>query len=624
MDHSLKTVNKILRGLIFPLSLGFVIGFLFGIYKAARYIYLNEYFEYGMYNISLFIFRQLLTKWSLSVSFMVVILYFGIISTYSLIKIKAKTGKKSLDFLVALVMSCAFFLTGAYLNYRFVFFGFYTPRGVGYIILVLIFAIILMLFLKWFLFKINYEWARRIFSGFLGFEKKIRIFAASIFAFLMILNIISFSYKNRNIPHGPNVLLIVVDTLRSDHLGSYGYKRNTSPNIDQLAKDGILFKNSISQAPWTLPSVATILTSLYPSAHQAKDFSKKLSSRLITLPEILMDHFYETGGIISGDFVSSHYGFNQGFGFFDEKSISGHRGISSRTISKKAIKFMRKNRNRKFFLFLHYFDPHFNYILHKRYNYFPNYNGKLYSGQDIGELRRIRFNLSGDDIDYLKALYDAEISFTDEHIGLLFNELKKLNLYDNTMIIVTADHGEEFMERGWLGHSTTLYSEQINVPLILRIPNGKMGLSVDKYVGLIDIMPTIMEISGIEKNGKKTFVQGINLLGDDTLENKRVIFSEVSYMDQGIRAFQQSAVWEQWKIRRNMKDNSLELYNIKMDKDERNDLSSNHRVVLGQMKELLAQWETMNHRVVDKKKINETVNMEEELKSRLRSLGYIN
>jgi arylsulfatase A-like enzyme len=192
------------------------------------------------------------------------------------------------------------------------------------------------------------------------------------------------------------------------------------------------------------------------------------------------------------------------------------------------------------------------------------------------------------------------------------------------MIIVTADHGEEFMERGWLGHSTTLYSEQINVPLILRIPNGKMGLSVDKYVGLIDIMPTIMEISGIEKNGKKTFVQGINLLGDDTLENKRVIFSEVSYMDQGIRAFQQSAVWEQWKIRRNMKDNSLELYNIKMDKDERNDLSSNHRVVLGQMKELLAQWETMNHRVVDKKKINETVNMEEELKSRLRSLGYIN
>jgi arylsulfatase A-like enzyme len=626
MDRRLGIAKKVVPGYLYPLSIALIIGFLFGCYKATRSIYVNEYVQYGMYNACLFTFRGIVTKWALLIPFIVAILQFGALATYSLMKIKFRSEKKSLDFLVALVLSSVFLLIGVLVNYRFGFFGFYTPAGLAYITGVLIVAIILMVFLKILLFRINYEWAGRIYSRFSGFKKSSKVVSVCVTIFLIFLNIAVFGYKKANVPHGPNVLLIVVDTLRSDHLGSYGYVRKTSPNIDRLARESILFKSSISQAPWTLPSVATILTSLYPSVHEAKDFSRKLSSRLITLPEILMDHFYETGGIISGDFVSSHYGFDQGFGFFDEESICGHKGISSPSVSKKAIGFLRKKKKEKFFLFLHYFDPHFNYVSHDKYHYSPNYTGRLSSGEDIGELRKMRNNLSPDDIDYLVALYDGEISFTDEYIGFVLEELKALNLYDNTLIILTADHGEEFMERGWLGHSTTLYSEQIAVPLILKSPKRKKGLSFDNHVGLIDIMPTALELCGIEKNDKMV-MQGVNLLElieGRTLREKGAVFSEVSYIDEGIRAFKQSAVWKQWKITRNMKDNSYELYNIELDRDERNNLLGNNKVVFEQMKDLLAQWERTNHGIVAKKGAHDTVIMEGQLKSRLKSLGYIN
>jgi arylsulfatase A-like enzyme len=149
---------------------------------------------------------------------------------------------------------------------------------------------------------------------------------------------------------------------------------------------------------------------------------------------------------------------------------------------------------------LHYFDPHYNYVLHNKYNYYASYNGIVRSNHPILDLWRVRQNLSADDMRYLVSLYDSEITFTDEYIGKLLVGLKKQGLYDNSIIIVTSDHGEEFMERGWIGHAVTLYQELLRVPLIITVPGGR-GRIVNDPVGLIDIMPTTLGYLGLKVPG---------------------------------------------------------------------------------------------------------------------------
>jgi choline-sulfatase len=619
-------MRRIAKGVISALALGLVIGFLFGCFKTCRSLYANGYLGYGMYNLLLFVFHQVVTKWSIFSSILMGIAYVVIISTYSTVKVMVKEEKRSLDVLVAGAASLVFLAVAFYMNHRFFAFGFFTPKGIVYMGIALAFSIALLFFLKSRLLPIRYARARGVLTSCLRLRKSTLTVAVGAGVFLMLLHGGVALYTMGNIPRGPNVLLIVVDTLRPDHLGCYGYKRNISPNIDQLAREGLVFRNCISQAPWTLPSIATLLTSLYPSVHGASDFSRKLSYRLVTLPELFRNQFYETGGIVSGDFVSSQYGFDQGFGYFDEKSICGHKGISSPAISRKAIEFLRRKKDKRFFLFLHYFDPHFNYVQHDKYHYFAEYAGRLHSGQDIGELRRLRRSFSADDIDYLKALYDGEISFTDEYVGLVLKELNRLGLYENTLVIFTADHGEEFMERGWLGHSTTLYAEQINVPLIVKLPGARVRRTVENRVGPIDIMPTVLGICDIDSNGSMC-MQGANLQGlveRMGVMDERSIFSEVSYIDEGIRAFKQSAILGQWKITKNMKDDSYELYNVRADQQERRNVADQNKVVVEEMKDLLHEWEKQNRTIIGNDGLHDTITMDEELKSRLRSLGYIN
>jgi len=245
------------------------------------------------------------------------------------------------------------------------------------------------------------------------------IFAGVILLSISKLGIFS-KYKFEKIKE-PNVILIIIDTLRTNHLSSYGYKRETTPNIDKFASESYLFKNVISAAPWTTPSIGSIITSQYPAVLGYNDQPVILDSRFITLAEIFKKNNYITGGVIAHQYISTSFGFDQGFDFFDEENAKGHGHISSPSITKKAVSFLKDNQNKKFFLFLHYFDPHYDYILHENYNYYPDYDGPLFSGEPIFKLREIAPSFSDNDIDYIKALYDSEINFTDEHIGKLLD-----------------------------------------------------------------------------------------------------------------------------------------------------------------------------------------------------------
>jgi arylsulfatase A-like enzyme len=298
----------------------------------------------------------------------------------------------------------------------------------------------------------------------------------------------------------PSILLIIIDTLRADHLGCYGYGRNTSPNIDELAAQSIFFKNAISTAPWTSPAIGSMFTAQYPHVLGYESEAVVLDERFLCLAEILRNQGYTTHGIISHIYVSHDLGFDQGFQSYDEENAQGHGHVSSPSVTDKAIAFLDEHKNDKFLLFLHYFDPHCDYILHEPYNYYPEYQGPLMSGQPIEDLRLRANTMSADDVRYLNALYDSEIRFTDEHLGRLLEHLKEIGIYDDLLIVLVADHGEEFLERGdfWIGHTKAVYQELVHVPFIVKLPGKPEARVVEQYVSLVDLMPTMVSAAGLE------------------------------------------------------------------------------------------------------------------------------
>jgi arylsulfatase len=298
-------------------------------------------------------------------------------------------------------------------------------------------------------------------------------------------------------PTLPDVVLIVVDTLRADHLSCYGYERNTTPNIDRLAREAIRFENAISTAPWTLPSVASLLTGQYPSALGIHDQPARIDDRFPLLSELLREHGYATRGFVSHAMVSARLGFGRGFDVYHEEASIEHRSITSTAITQKAISFLSGDEERPVFLFLHYFDPHYDYWLHGEHNFSAPYRGRLGSGESVPDLWGELDTLSPEDVAYLISLYDSEIAFTDRHIGALLDELEAQDRFDDSIVIVTADHGEEFLERGWLGHSITLHQELIRVPLIIKLP-GVGARVVETPVSLMDVAPSLLRHLGLE------------------------------------------------------------------------------------------------------------------------------
>lgn len=268
----------------------------------------------------------------------------------------------------------------------------------------------------------------------------------------------------------PNILLVVIDTLRADHLGCNGYFRDTSPNIDHLAREGLIFNHCYSQAGWTLPSFTSIFTSLYPKDHGVTDWKMVLDSSLTTLTEALKDQGYHTCACPSMFHLDTGSGFEQGFDVYHTEVARPRteRGTATSPKVNELVLTDIKKARRPFFIWAHYFDPHSLYLSHPGYEF----------GEDLVDK------------------YDSEIAFVDAHIGQLIEELKERDLYDNTVIIITADHGEEFQDHGGRHHHT-LYQEIIHIPLIIRVP-GLEPRIIEEPVEQIDLAPTILGLAGID------------------------------------------------------------------------------------------------------------------------------
>jgi len=342
-------------------------------------------------------------------------------------------------------------------------------------------------------------------------EKRLRAVAGLLVALVIAVIAVKAGTPAKPVaPAGaPNILLISIDSLRRDHLSAYGYKHPTSPHIDKLAREGVRFHVTVSPATWTLPSHVTMLTSLPPRLHGVRDVYERFSSDVTTLAEVLADAGYATAGFVAGSFLSSTHGFAQGFDHYDDYTILNRtrqetRGPTSPTSLGLVRRWLgrRGDPDRPFFIFLHLWDVHYDYVPPPPYDtmFDPDYKGDI-----TGELLNPRINrdLPQRDIEHLVALYDGEIRYTDEHLGKLFDLLAKRGDLDNTIVVVTADHGDEFFEHGAKGHGKSLFDEVLLVPLVIRYPPRiPAGRVVEQQVRLLDIGPTILSLAGIERPEK--------------------------------------------------------------------------------------------------------------------------
>jgi arylsulfatase A-like enzyme len=313
------------------------------------------------------------------------------------------------------------------------------------------------------------------------------------------------------------VVLVSIDTLRADHVGAYGYERDTTPFLDRLARGGIQFNRAYSQASWTLPAHMSLLTSLHPEIHGVLDDELALAEEVTTLAEALQAAGLRTAAFVTCDYVGRAFGFGQGFQDFAEllpedflDNPFGNEEYTAREVTDHAVEWLQQHAGGSFFLFLHYFDPHADYAPPEPYAslFDPDYRGTA-SGEYkwlrpyIKRLRRPEPEpkpIAPRDFEHVVALYDGEIRYVDTELARLYDALERKNLLDETLIVVTADHGEEFNDHGSMeGHGWTLYEEVIHVPLILRFPGSTAsGLEVDELVQLIDVAPSIVDALGIE------------------------------------------------------------------------------------------------------------------------------
>jgi arylsulfatase A-like enzyme len=306
-------------------------------------------------------------------------------------------------------------------------------------------------------------------------------------------------------PDRINVMIIAVDTLRADHLGCYGYARDTSPHLDSFAAEGVLCERCESQAPWTLPSFSTVFTSLYPTQHGAETVYSALRKSVPTLAGILKEHGYATGGVVNAPALKPAYGVDRGFGRYEMTPPDGRTATGT---TRDALALVDSMRDAPFFAFVHYFDPHLAYSPPAPYDkrFTTPYEGRIGYSFNLEGFSRVRGqmfaqmrDLSPGERDRIVGLYDGEIAFTDSAIADLLRGLDERNLRDNTLIVFLSDHGEEFFEHGGFEHGHSLYEELVHVPLLFRLP-GRLaaGTRLQLPVRLLDVAPTILDFLGIE------------------------------------------------------------------------------------------------------------------------------
>ncbi len=420
----------------------------------------------------------------------------------------------------------------------------------------------------------------------------------------------------------PNVLLIVIDTLRADHLSAYGYARKTSPNLDRLAAEGVLYESCISAASWTLPAHASLCTGLFPRDHHSTSESWALEDSFDTLAELLKGAGYHTGGFSNNVWTNDDTGLKQGFDTFHEMwrgQSERVKGIShddptvdmgaAATNSEVLAWLDGLPGGEPFFVFINYFEPHLPYRPTR-----PHESDFLPEGADRETVRRLRsfrtpreygyilrvpwMKVSQQEIEILTDLYDAEIAYTDALLGQLMAGLGSRGLLENTLLVITSDHGEHLGENHMLSHKLSVYDPLLKVPMILWGPKlVPAGVRVRTQVQAHDAFGTILERSGVRRP-----VPGLPLADRE----RPYTFAQLDYPRIFLEAIEKKIPgWSTEGFARGLtavrgtryklisgSDGSLELYDLEHDPGETRNLAEQQPAVLETMREALEAFKS--------------------------------
>ncbi|MDD9940911.1 MAG: sulfatase, partial [Myxococcales bacterium] len=297
----------------------------------------------------------------------------------------------------------------------------------------------------------------------------------------------------------PDVVIVMVDTLRADHLSLYGYQKPTSPELAAFAGVATDYVRAYAQSSWTAPSVTSMITSRYPREVGVRRDAERLPGHTRTLAAVLREHGYRTEGVSTNLFITRKYGHHVGFDRLLEVKPSQGAVPTSHLVTDLGLLAAREAPpTRPLFMYLHYFDPHYDYVMHSgfRFGWFEPETGPDASRFSFFDAR-MSADLDERDMARARAHYDSEIGFTDYHVGRLLSGLRALARFDNAVIVVVADHGEEFLEHGAFGHAVTLYDELVHVPLLIKAPFQNRGQRHQQPVALLDVAPTILDLAGL-------------------------------------------------------------------------------------------------------------------------------
>lgn len=441
----------------------------------------------------------------------------------------------------------------------------------------------------------------------LGKNTKLTLFCISLVLYVFFsLPAPAQEQKNAD---APNVVLISVDSLRPKNMSCYGYDKKTTPFLEELCRKGVRFDNAFSQCGWTSPSLVSLLTGFYPEVHGVTDRNSNVPESMLTPIEILARNGYLVPGI-----SHIHSVFNyQNLGFERSSDTTPEQWIQNKTNSKK------------FFLWHHFYTPHLPYATEQKYKdmfFRPEWNNlprkmsdKLAQIQRDIVIRKGTFTLTWPEMPPVVALYDADVRQTDDQIQSIIESLKQSGKLENTLIIITADHGEELLERGFIGHASTnlsgtLFDEVLHVPLIMympgRLPDGKV---ITDIVQTMDVMPTVLDILGIKdtspvkRDGKSLLPlimkpgQNSKQKSDEVAEVTEAAFGRTNpggYQEQesGEPVLLQSVRTEKFKLISKTENGKtqLSLYDLKNDPDEKNNIASANEQETARLWLMLDKW----------------------------------
>ena len=430
-------------------------------------------------------------------------------------------------------------------------------------------------------------------------------------------------------PRPKNVIFILVDTLRADHLGAYGYGRDTSPALDAFAKESLLFENARSQASCTFPSANSILTSRPPTAvlGQPKQ-ALGIPPGMPSIAEILAGRGYRTAAVSASPVVrntKSRFnptgGFGRGFSIFDEECV----WKAAHCVNRRASEVLAQKDERPFFLYLHYMDPHGPYR--------PPEEHRKFSGGEVATdkpfIRQGNPNPIGDwlykqkpdpgvtpaELQHLIDLYDDEIVYFDLRFGEFLASLKKAGLLEDTILVLTADHGEEFLEHGHIKHCRTLFDNSIKIPYVLRIP-GVPARAVAAPVQNLDLVPTLLDYLGVDATGLGLEGRSLRPLIEEKIEEKETGDLRQFASQGSLR----SASDDRYKLIHDLAAGTWALYDLEADPGEKTDALARERRSFHRLRESLTAWLARTEGVGSE---SESVRKASEAEKKLRALGYL-